>query len=96
MNKSIAVMNLQLPRDIANYVCSFIYYTEEESIQRHRTNYTEIVYDLFYTIRLQEVRAKYYTVMIYNITSNFDIIIHMCNCGDYRYKSHRRNCKCTN
>ena len=94
MNKSIAVMNVPLPRDILNHVCSFIYYTEDQSIKKHKLNYTEIVYDLFYTIRLEEVRTNYYTVMIYNITSNFDIIIHICKCGDYRYKYHKRHCKC--
>ena len=96
MNKSVAVMNLPIPRDVANYLCSFVYYTVEESIQRHRTNYTDIISDLFYTIRLQEVYEKYSAVMIYNITSNFDIIIYVCKCGDYRYKSHKRNCKCRN
>ena len=95
MNKSIAVMNLTLPRDVLNHVCSFIY-TEYQSIKKHKLNYTKIVYDLFYTVRLEKVRAKYCTVMIYNITSNFDIIIHMCKCSDYMYKSHRRNCKCIN
>ena len=94
MNKSIAVMNLQLPNDVLDSICSFIYYTKEQSIINHKLNYTKIICDLFYTIRLQETYQKYSTVMIYNIQSNFDIVIHMCKCGDYRFKSHKRHCKC--
>ena len=94
MNKSIAVMNLQLPNDVLDSICSFIYYTKEQSIINHKLNYTKIICDLFYTIRLQESYQKYSTVMIYNIQCNFDIVIHMCKCGDYRFKSHKRHCKC--
>ena len=89
MNKSIAVMNLPLPRDVVNYLCSFVYYTAEESCRRIRNNFYDVINDLFYTIRLHEPRLKYDVIMIYNIQSQFDITIYMCKCGNYR-----RKCKC--
>ena len=89
MNKSIAVMNLSLPRDVVNYLCSFIYYTVEESNQRIRNNFYDVVNDLFYTIRLQEIHERYNVIMIYNIQSRFESTFYMCKCGDYR-----RKCKC--
>ena len=89
MNKSVAVMNLPLPRDVVNHLCSFVYYTVEESSQRIRNNFYNVLNDLFYTIRLHAPRLKYDVIMIYNIQSRFDITFYICKCGNYR-----RKCNC--
>jgi hypothetical protein len=89
MNKSVALMNLPLPRDVSNYICSFVYYTHAESYERIRNNFHQVLCDLFYTIRLQETHLKYNVIMIYNIQSHFDITFYICKCGNYR-----RKCKC--
>ena len=103
MNKSVIVYQLQLPKEIANTICRFIYYTMEETIARNKKWYNKVICDLFYTVRLERDRTyynwnysynqNYITLFIYNIQSKFDIQCYICcKCGNYT-KPHLK-CKC--
>jgi len=90
MNKSLIVHYLPLNLDAINYICSFIFYTLEQSITRHKKNYNKVVCDLFYTVRLNNLNQNV-TLIIYNLQSNFDIqFVICCKCGNYA----NVNCKC--
>lgn len=96
--KNIVVYQLPFPRDVVDYMCSFIYYTEEQAIVRHKHNYNKVVYDLFYTIRLVDnfyfdLNQSFSNLNIYNLQSKFDIQFDICcKCGNYIYPF--VNCKC--
>lgn len=45
MNQSVALYNLPLATDIIHHVCSFLYYTEQESIQRNKQKYKRVLRD---------------------------------------------------
>ena len=36
MEKSITVYQLKLPKDVSNYICSFVFYTLEQCIEQNK------------------------------------------------------------
>jgi len=87
MNKSIAVMNLQLPRDILNYICSFIYFTPFQSIVRNICRYNFLVNDIKDLIRVAAYQSLVFpcsSICYYHRYDNLKINFVMCNwCGEY-------------
>ena len=85
---------LPLPKDIVDYMCSFIYCTTDQSISRNKQHYHAVLCDLFYTVRLHNFynsNSLNVTLFIYNLQSNFDIqFVICCKCGNYS----NINCKC--
>lgn len=102
MNKSIALKQLQIPPDITDYICSFLFYTIDESIQHTKQKFTSVVNDLFYTVRIDKPYISglfhshlhiYSTMFIYNVQSTFDIQFYICNpCGNYIQPTKKCNC----
>jgi hypothetical protein len=90
----IIIYQLPLPKDIVDYMCSFIYCTLEQSISRNKQRYHVVLCDLFYTVRLHNFynwNNLNVTVFIYNLQSNFDIqFVICCKCGNYT----NMNCNC--
>jgi hypothetical protein len=46
MHKSILLYQLSLPSDTIKIVCSFLFYTVEQSIQHHKQQYYHIIRDI--------------------------------------------------
>ena len=45
MNQSITLHNLLLPQDTIDHICSFLFYTTEESKKRNKQKYTRVIRD---------------------------------------------------
>jgi hypothetical protein len=96
MNKSLVVHQLPLNHDVINHICSFIFYTYNESIFRNINKYNTMVNDLKQIIRVGSFQSNefpcafiyYYHPRMNNLIKN--III--CNwCGNYITNE---NCTC--
>ena len=46
MHKSKVLYQLSLPKDTVHIVCSFLFYTVEQSIQHHKQNFHNVVDDI--------------------------------------------------
>ena len=103
--KSVIVYQLPLPTEVIDHVCSFMYYSVEETISRNKKKYNRAVCDLFYTVRIERgsnyynwnysLNQMYTTLIIYNVQSTFfDIRFYICcNCGNYVHPI--KLCTCT-
>jgi len=46
MHKSNLLYQITLPHDIMNIVCSFLFYTVEQSIEYHKEKYYDVIRDI--------------------------------------------------
>ena len=105
MNKSIILQQLPLPKDVVDYICSFVFYTLSESIEKQRQKYIRIICNInkikFDTIStwgpMTTWKVNLVTIYIVLPISNQLIIYNICyTCGNYVKKSKCKHfiCKC--
>ena len=105
MNKSIILHQLSLPKDIVDYICEFVFYTYDQSIEKQRQKYNRIIYNItkikFDTIStwgpMTTWKINLVTIYIVLPISNQLIIYNICyTCGNYVKKSkcQQFTCKC--
>ena len=46
MNKILVVKQLQLPQELVDYLCSYLFYTIEQTTQRNISIFNEVVRDI--------------------------------------------------
>jgi uncharacterized membrane protein len=87
MNKSIAVYNLNLPKDIKDYICSFVYFTPFQSIVRNICKYNFLVNDIKYLMRVGAYQSLVFpcsSICYYHLYDKIKLNFVMCNwCGEY-------------
>lgn len=88
MNKSIVVHQLPLPQDMIDSICSFLFYTQTQSMIRNIANYTIVVNDLKRLRRVGSFESREFpcAFIYYYHPRDIDLIknIIMCNrCGEY-------------
>ena len=97
MNKSLVVQKLPLNKDVIDYICSFIFYTESQTIFRNISNYNTVINDLKKIIRVGSFQSNEFPcafIYYYHPSWNQNIIknIIVCNwCGSYITNE---NCLC--
>jgi hypothetical protein len=105
MNKSIAVSQLQLPNEITEFICSFIFYsvayTIEQTKQRYKfvlLNISDIVIKrtiMFALSYNKEINQTYIITLIKIPSENKIRFITICEkCGQYRKCILRRSPSC--
>jgi len=102
MNKSIILQQLILPNELINYICSFVFYTLDECIEKNRKQYSRICCELK-QIKITNISTwlptipwKFNIITIYYILprSRQLIISNLCHrCGNYIISSNFA-CKC--
>jgi hypothetical protein len=94
MEKSKIVHQLALPQDAVDHICSFVFYSVEESTKRKRQMYSTVVRE-HKRVRKEELMSwgpdvvSSHTVYFVLPRSNQLILAHICSiCGNYVKKLH--------
>lgn len=102
MNKAIAAHNLLLPSDMINHICSFLFYTKEESRKRNKQKYTRVIREIK-RIQIDNLYSWGYSnipcTTIIKILPKYHtlIISHICKrCNNYvkKIQNHHFICHC--
>ena len=103
MEKSITVYQLKLPKDVSNYICSFVFYTLEQCIEQNKKIHKKVLRDIKDDVRINNVPLYTPTgSVMYCVYMEFPIrerkVIYANLCGDCNNFIHlKRNsfgCRC--
>ena len=100
MEKSFIVYHLALPQEMIDHICSFVFYTIEESRKRNREMYSTVVYEYKHIRREQMISFRPNIVSFYYILPihNQLIVSVICyTCGNYVKPTHHYKkivCQC--
>lgn len=106
MYKINIIHQLPIPNVVSNIICSFLFYTVEQSIEYHKQKYNEIVKDIRRTTIIYKFSQGYMNRLestIYVVNNNhahpFGFRIRICNeCRNYIKKQIQRTvlfvCQC--
>ena len=99
MNKSVALLNLNLPTDIIHSICEFIFYSKEQCIKKNREMHIKI--NNIIRSELNITIDEYYTYFKNCLSTNYDKVqLQYCickECGNYKVTSKgklHKNCIC--
>ena len=99
MNKSIAISQLPLPKDVIDHICNFHFYTLSECIKNTKQHYTKLIQELNGMVRYQLKSYQSYIRRYYYIQFSLpckEIILCVCmKCGNFVDTPQPTcNCKC--
>ena len=90
MNKILVVKQLQLPQELVDYLCSYLFYTIEQTTQRNISIFNEVVRDIdnliieCYCASSGYMYNMHRVVHITNLYKPIDICIKLCvYCGEF-------------
>jgi len=89
MHKSNLLYQISLPTDIINTICSFLFYTVDQSIQHHKQNYKNVVDDIrrtkiTYTFSQGYMNRPQCIITIIHMNNADPIWLRICICNDCR------------
>ena len=101
MEKSITVLKMALPIDISNYICSFIFYSNQYVVERNKQIFNllmakiNITNKVYYTCCINISYHRYFIILIANPYLNKQKQLYICKkCSEF-IRDGLRFSKCT-